>query len=336
LLKFLIAEAKEDHLPTANDVAKVFGIAEERNIVELDSTPDPTERETPDPRVEADTKTTVLVATSSEVKVEQSKPSTSLPKPTSAEAIASIPDDDVIVYDVSESRISRTATPSGPLKATMTVPEPLPQPAVTMESLTFSFEKSATIVPREKPFSGKRTPKKPSKQSRKGKEPVRFGAFGAALEEQRLNAMVDSSHRVSDKRYDSDIEWGSDSDELDGTPEEDDMLDPDVDQDGFGGFLKSIREMNGSNQVTIDDLDDIALLQQEDDNSESASSDEEGSDPSGDDDVDRPGSSFQARLARLRKASRKLGDPNAPSGGGNDYDEDADLIDEIEVSSSLR
>lgn len=326
------SEEKEDHLPTANDVAKVFGLTQDDET--KDSTPQETsDKEISSIRVEVEAssltifnKLEAINSDQSNISIEPQPP----PKPTPPEVIAGVPEEDFIVYEP-PARISRATTPASTLNAKVPVPELPAQPAVTMDNLTFSFEKSATIVPQDKPFSGNRTPRKSSKPSRKGKEPVRFGSFGAALEEQRLNAMVESSHRPGDKRHDSDVDWGNESDDSEDVEDGNDMLDPEVNQDGFGGFLNSLKQLNGSNQVTIDDLEDADRLQLEDDDSESGSGDEDEKSSEQDDEVDLAGSSFQARLARLRLTSKKPDATRTPVDDDDDEDEEPDLADQIEA-----
>jgi hypothetical protein len=281
--------------------------------------------------LEADANTVTMEVVTSHVEDRHSRSHITLIDITHA-----IPEDDVIVYDAPMARISRAVTSATPVEA-----EPDPKIAtssqITMEALALSLEKSATIVPQQQPFSCKKTPKESRKQLQKRRELIQFGAFGAASEELRLNEMVNASHHPSQRRRDSDIEWGSVFNTSDSVSETD-MLDPEIDQDGFGGFLKSIKGLIGSNQVTIDDLDDAARHREEDEDSDVVSSDDDQL-PQDDGDkldslsssseagnVNRSGSSFQVQLARIRKPFRKSQRTFVAS--GDFEDEDASELNE--------
>lgn len=348
------AAEKEDHLPTANDVAKVFGIVEDDKNLNRDATSDE--------QIGLQELDVSIVATGVGagviVKVEDGD-NALVPEysPQQVESFTNakqeqlvsgaIPDDDEIVYDAPKPRLSRAATPVVVLSGgSSSVAAKVEEPGITMESLAFKFEKSATIVPSERPFTGNRTPIK-IRPTRKGKEPIRFGAFGAQLEEQRLHDMIDSSHNKRERRYGSDIEWGNEEEQSDEEEPGDDMLDSDVDQKHYHGFLNSIRSINGSNHITIDDLNDVERNRKEDEDDEPASDEEEVTEEEDDeeielseseaDDAQPSGSSFQARLARIRKQTRESKSPFALAERFDDLEdlEGSDIMDILEVRLKL-
>ena len=212
------------------------------------------------------------------------------------------------------------------------------------------------------------------RQKKRGR--IGFGALGAMVSEARLreeNVRERQRPRWETRRKeDSDVDWGTEDEDEDGVGRGEDSdavdavldgpggmdIDPDLklDVNAMQGFLKSM-SAEGSQFVTMDDIEDEAQMQREDEeghggpegSSDSERSDEEEvemdekeeeafnieeenliaesegdeelSEDSDDDDELSPTSSFQARLRKVREQSRSL-QPKSPQEVSDDADED--------------
>lgn len=211
--------------------------------------------------------------------------------------------------------------------------EATPQQAPAFEKVIFSaFTTSITprkILRRAHPVN---TPRSLIKKNKPRRKALRgFGLYGASLAEDYLQ---EDSRKDERRIGDSDLDWGSASDdaavdELSASVGAMD-IDEDVDIAAMSSFVKSM-SAGGSKHITMDDIADTEVMQREDEESDSASEDEEGTD-SGDEDVikaeesmliaegvqsdssddedestddeETPRRGFQTRLMRMRESSK--------------------------------
>ena len=256
------------------------------------------------------------------------------------------PEDDVIVYDAPNPRIS---TPKVDLATLADISFPNHTPSSTPRQINpLRRGKFAHVVGR----NAKRGSSGVTGVKRKRLADHRnFAAFGAMIAEARLRSQDDMKDKDPKEHLrrqgDSDIDWGGETDEDDeeGGPAvataEGMDLDPDLVGSGVTmAAMKGFVEAINGNHVTMDDLEDANTEEDstsddevdgEEDDDEDVESDEErmlieeflsgqdGSDLSGDDEDDGldPRAGFQARLDRLRKKQQKM----IETGGDEDEDE---------------
>ena len=260
------------------------------------------------------------------------------------------PEDDVIVYDAPNPRIS---TPKVDLATLADISFPNHAPSSTPRQINpLRRGKFVHAVGRNaRRGSSGVTGVKRKKLAEHGN----FAAFGAMIAETRLRSQDDRKDKDPKEHLrrqgDSDIDWGGETDEDDeeGGPTiataEGMDLDPDLVGSGITmAALKGFVEGINGNHVTMDDLEDANAEEDtssdedvdEEDEDEDMESDEErmlieeiladqdGSDPSDDDEDGEldPRAGFQARLDRLRKKQQKmieLGDDEDEEGMDPDF-----------------
>ncbi|CAL1706004.1 unnamed protein product [Somion occarium] len=225
-------------------------------------------------------------------------------------------------------------------------------PAVpSFDSVSFSLL-SSVLKKQERRIHPVHTPRSLLKRLRRTrstrKPPRHFGSFGAMLSEAHLREEAGAKERDPRKneqrRGDSDVDWGDDSEEDNEIANEVDEissgvggmdLDGEFDLKTMSSFVHSMSP-EGSRHITMDDLADIEQIQQEDEEDEEDEEDNESSEDSEEDeevkmvlqeeermliaesdgdedededettsDEDAPSGSFQARLDRIRKAKGK-------------------------------
>ncbi|TFK53782.1 hypothetical protein OE88DRAFT_1656088 [Heliocybe sulcata] len=244
-------------------------------------------------------------------------------------------DDEVIVFVAPDQMEGLGRGEASTSRLSPRPPSPSSLPAPSFSSVSFSFGDTP------KKTRGRRYANAPKSliEKRRRKNGRReklggglFGTFGAAREERELWGTVDP--RRGERRRDDDVLWGDESEEE--SEEEDDggmQVDADVDEDGMRRFVESMGPRN--EHLSMGDLEDMERMRVEDEEDEEGGEssneedeeeelvfdeeervliaeadggeDEEESEDEDEDDSDvdeSPKRGFQARLERLREASK--------------------------------
>ena len=260
--------------------------------------------------------------------------------------VESDPEDDVIVYDAPNPRISTPKVEITPL-TNPTLPNHTPS-STSRQINPLRRGKFVHVVGKNaKRGSSGVTGVKRKRLAEHG----HFAAFGAAIAEARLRSRDDKKDPKEHLRRldDSDLDWGDETDEGEGGPAATTAEGMDLDPDLVGleatmaAMERFVEGING-NHVTMDDLENVSA---EEDSSSDEIEEEDGTDDEdvegdeermlieeflaaqddpgfSDDDDDEldPRAGFQSRLDRLRKKQQKM----IETGDGEDEDEmDSDL-----------
>lgn len=146
--------------------------------------------------------------------------------------------------------------------------------APAFEQVSFSFSSKPTQPKKiARKLHPVRTPKALRRPQPRRKSIRHFGVFGAQLEEAHLHE-VDDPRRNERRRGDSDLDWGSGSDDDEEARIEDAVeelsngvggmeIDEGLDERAMASFVLSM-SAKGAQHVTMDDLDDAEMLKRED------------------------------------------------------------------------
>lgn len=261
--------------------------------------------------------------------------------------------DDIIVYDAPNPR-------SGPAT-------PAPKPSITLADISFVDSPRPCLTRKVNParrgtfFERVSRTGKGRAARRRLSGHAAFGTFGAAMAEARLRLEEDDDPRREDRRMgDSDVDWGDDDEDEGNMNAVAEGMDLDPDLVGAGISVQALKNFvhgvsgEGSQFVTMDDLEDMQGMQAEQASSDSENSDGEGEedlisdeermllaeleedssfyDEDSSDEDASPKAGFQARLEKLRKREPKnVEDFNIPDYGGEDSMDE--FIDDMEVVS---
>ncbi|KAL6301264.1 hypothetical protein BKA93DRAFT_471941 [Sparassis latifolia] len=214
-----------------------------------------------------------------EVPCSAENPSSSVAQEVPPSTEANEPQSEVPIVNTSEIKAQ---------SGTLLSPEP------SFES--FSFSSSFAQTPPKKqprrmhPVGGARSLLMRSRMVRRRSLKRGFGVFGAMMDELRLREGRERDPREAEQRRgDSDVNWGDDSDEVQDRGDEVEELsngigamdlDVDISVEAMRGFVKSM-SAEGSRHITMNDIEDADKMKMEDSNegtdvdSESESGDEE-------------------------------------------------------------
>lgn len=146
--------------------------------------------------------------------------------------------------------------------------------APAFEQVSFSFSNKPTQPKKiARKLHPVRTPKALRRPQPRRKSIRHFGVFGAQLEEAHLHE-VDDPRRNERRRGDSDLDWGSGSDDDEEARIEDAVeelsngvggmeIDEGLNERAMASFVQSM-SAKGAQHVTMDDLDDAEMLKRED------------------------------------------------------------------------
>ncbi|KLO18329.1 hypothetical protein SCHPADRAFT_120527 [Schizopora paradoxa] len=186
--------------------------------------------------------------------------------------------DEIIVYEAPNPRTGRS-TPNPPEVSSIansteaSTSRQANQVLTTLDSIMFTSLTNSTKVKATRKRRGRRVTKKDRMTGRRGAllgSRPGFGDFGAMMEEMHLH-----EDEGRQRRYGSDIDWGDESKD---EGEHGGMdLDSDVNQEAMSSFIQSM-SVNGSRQITMDDVADMEKLKMEDEEEEMSSSGSEDED----------------------------------------------------------